>query len=456
MKRRYSLSKLKTFLLSCLAGLILLGGFWSYDTNKDPQIVIPAPAPVPTPNGFDYFVQATKYLVPEPQSLIEAAYAPGAEELHPNPAHNEHFAQKYPLKDRATWLEQNQQSLALLRQGLAYPCRYPPRAQWQRPVSRFYRLGDLFIEESRVNAARGDWKSAAQSALDEIRFGHACSNRGVLLSWLSGKSISSRGLNALSDVVEGLDAPMARNIARQLQDSDTHFPTVADALQEEKWMTLIWYRDTLRRSDWRKVFADIIAQSNATAFKLMELMPGPQPSKADYAEAVAEYYKTRAKMLTFSKRRLVANYTAVADAAITAARQPYKQIKQARGRDIFSDVYVDMYDRMHFYEAKVRTRSTLLQVALALRAYKLEHHGAYPPTLENLAPSYLPTIPSDAFNSNKPLRYQLKGKTYKLWSVGPDGQDNNGQVALNSSSIKKYQTGVELDSKGDYVYGVNH
>jgi hypothetical protein len=66
-----------------------------------------------------------------------------------------------------------------------------------------------------------------------------------------------------------------------------------------------------------------------------------------------------------------------------------------------------------------------LYVAFALAAYRAEQ-GRYPMKLEALAPRYLAQVPNDLF-SGKPLIYRPTAKGYLLYSVGVNGQDDQGR-----------------------------
>jgi hypothetical protein len=66
-----------------------------------------------------------------------------------------------------------------------------------------------------------------------------------------------------------------------------------------------------------------------------------------------------------------------------------------------------------------------LEVAFALAAYRAEH-GRYPMKLDALAPKYLPQVPNDLF-SGKALVYRPSEKGYLLYSVGVNGQDDQGR-----------------------------
>lgn len=69
----------------------------------------------------------------------------------------------------------------------------------------------------------------------------------------------------------------------------------------------------------------------------------------------------------------------------------------------------------------------LIRVTFALEAYRSDQ-GAYPRTLNALAPKYLPTVPMDLF-VGKPLRYLRDGDAYKLYSVGDNMRDDGGTTS---------------------------
>jgi hypothetical protein len=66
-----------------------------------------------------------------------------------------------------------------------------------------------------------------------------------------------------------------------------------------------------------------------------------------------------------------------------------------------------------------------LSIAFALAAYQRDK-GRYPDKLDELAPTYLKTIPNDLF-SKKPLIYRPQGNGYLLYSVGLNGIDDDGR-----------------------------
>lgn len=83
--------------------------------------------------------------------------------------------------------------------------------------------------------------------------------------------------------------------------------------------------------------------------------------------------------------------------------------------------------KIHFRVAHLR----LLMIELALRSYRMDK-GSLPRRLDELAPAYLKTIPSDPFGG-KPFVYRPETGSFKLYSVGPDGKDDGG-VSLTRTS----------------------
>jgi hypothetical protein len=82
-------------------------------------------------------------------------------------------------------------------------------------------------------------------------------------------------------------------------------------------------------------------------------------------------------------------------------------------------------DEARYKEALIQTQEALLQTALAIHAYKVDH-GAYPKAPADFCPTYLPAVLSDPFALKAELHYNTFGFPPFLYSIGPDGMDNNG------------------------------
>ncbi|HUA37640.1 MAG TPA: hypothetical protein VMA35_04485 [Candidatus Sulfopaludibacter sp.] len=94
--------------------------------------------------------------------------------------------------------------------------------------------------------------------------------------------------------------------------------------------------------------------------------------------------------------------------------------------------------------AAIQASIDLARVACALERYRLAH-GEYPETLDALAPQFIEQLPHDIING-QPLHYRREaGGRFTLYSVGWNGKDDGGTVALTK--------GGNVDREnGDWVW----
>jgi hypothetical protein len=69
---------------------------------------------------------------------------------------------------------------------------------------------------------------------------------------------------------------------------------------------------------------------------------------------------------------------------------------------------------------------SLLHLLFALEAYHRDNGGKYPDTLDALLGRYIDAIPLDPF-SGESFRYIVEPPGYLLYSVGPNGIDEDGR-----------------------------
>lgn len=76
-----------------------------------------------------------------------------------------------------------------------------------------------------------------------------------------------------------------------------------------------------------------------------------------------------------------------------------------------------------------QARTRLLICELALQAYRLKH-GREADSLDDLVPELLPAVPADPYGG-EPLVYRRDADGTRLYSLGPDRVDDNGQPLQN-------------------------
>jgi hypothetical protein len=119
-----------------------------------------------------------------------------------------------------------------------------------------------------------------------------------------------------------------------------------------------------------------------------------------------------------------------------------------RVRCLFDDI--SRQGTINFYEDTTypldQAVNRLLRLEIALRLYQSDH-AQFPAALSDLVPSYLPDLPTDPFASRgQNFRYMPSKGEFKLWSVGPDRNDDGG------TPIPKAEDGShDLNGSGDLI-----
>ena len=102
------------------------------------------------------------------------------------------------------------------------------------------------------------------------------------------------------------------------------------------------------------------------------------------------------------------------------------------------NIYTLTMDRISelIYEKKAEYEASI--TVLAIERYAIEN-GTYPENLQDLLDaSYITKLPMDPY-SDKSLIYKNEGNDFRLYSIGKDFEDNNGEQLFNSDgSVNKW------------------
>lgn len=375
-------------------------------------------APLPHPNGYDYFIRAGEAFVPDHNSVDEVTST-----KYP-------LAQEYPIGPKEAWLKENAKALHLLREGLKYPAWQPdmPLNHQYPSYSDFRWLARALLVESHVYAERGQFDKAVSSVLDIMDFGYAVPRGGSLIASLVGNAITAMAIREMENLLPHLDAKTARATSFRLGTIYANRFPYYKTIQEDKRYGQDLLKNALKGADWRKQVADFSDLSLAQA----------------------------ARLLLMSKEEYMDEYSQLMDAQINAAHLPYAAMQPVTGfENSPADILISHTFSRRWIQARADTQSVLVMMMLALRAYQLDH-GNYPPTLQTLVPHYLRRVPLDPFSGLTPLRYRLEGEKYFLWSIGPDGVNNNARPIKNKERGGRAQYhSWSSNAKGDIVAGLN-
>ncbi len=386
-------------------------------------------AKLPSPNAYDFYVKAGKVNVRAPSDLDPIYDSKKIPE--------EQWKTQYPIAKREEWLRKNNASLRLLREGFKYPCRIPPNDPTNptdAPYTSFREMARQLSVESRVYSEKGQWGQAADSALDCLHLGYDLSKGGVTLNYLVGGAVNAIGRATLLKTLPHLNSNEAQSTAKRLESIIGKQAPFSDILRETKQVTLQEYRHFMQSPEW-----SALNQKNALVFPT---------------------WKERWKIYSTPRRTTLNSYDDYMNANIAMANKPYngthkwpalpailnqRHIRQIPG----------VYATAHLLYTKEQATDALLLTSLAWRAFALDHQRD-PQTLQEMVPRYLKTVPTDPFGNSKPLRYQPQTTNFRLYSVGPDGINNNG-VAIEDKKLRgKRAFYTYAESKGDFVAGINY
>ena len=95
------------------------------------------------------------------------------------------------------------------------------------------------------------------------------------------------------------------------------------------------------------------------------------------------------------------------------------------------EVHESQINEIFFRDLRIVTELRLLETIIALDRYS-RAHGSYPANLESLVPEFLPAPPIDPF-SGTTFHWKHSSDGPMLWSIGPNGTDEDGVTGFNGS-----------------------
>jgi len=433
---------------TALLSLNLLISGWRYWWNQAPTISVPPRPPAPNLNGFDVLRNASATLT---HTDIIDGYGSHAPSL-PESRHGKPIS---PAEESAA-VAANQAALTATRRSLTLPFVSPAQRTVDSnltPLAHFREAVRLLSLEGHVHEARGEYDAAAQSRLDAMQLGaDQIPHGGALISYLVGIACEAIGSRPLWSLSEKLTAPEARAAALRLEQIDSRRILIADAITEEKWATEAGIARLFLAPD-KNIGTALLAVTSGKDSAAAG--SAPEGKLLSWQEQVHQGLCT----LTTSKAQVIQHYDTYMTTLAARARLPYTAalpLPVVPEDSINASICQD-FDSARLKAADQQTKDSLLTTVLALRAYCVEH-GAYPDSLIPLiTDGYLTRIPIDPFDpARSPVRYRrTNSDRYLLYSVGPDGRDDNGHAIDNPDTNGKQKRWVEKGAQGDYVVGVN-
>ncbi|NQT17173.1 MAG: hypothetical protein HQ582_30750 [Planctomycetes bacterium] len=346
----------------------------------------------------------------------------------------------------ATWLERNKAPLGLMIEGSRKERFYSPRSRGNNPLSLLdtWQLaiepcGDvcnaltiramLRLQQRNAEVARQDLLACHRWAR---LIGQGPFFVDALAAWrfdaiaCSGDAAVARHGNLTSDEIRRYRADLKKlgplpQIAERIDLSERF--TSLDIMivlaregpgvlgspdDEDPFGELLWQKGGNRAVDWDTV----LRVANEHYNRVVEIVR--VDDRVERARAIVEFEEE-------VDRQVEANAGLRSLAKSALAKGPRKALAEKIGL-LLAPLVSGTLESEDRALAKLRMADT----SLALAAYRADH-GGYPEKLAELVPEYVDEVSRDVFTEDE-LRYALIDDDYLLYSVGPNGEDEEGRT----------------------------
>uniref|UniRef100_UPI00286A8445 type II secretion system protein GspG n=1 Tax=Armatimonas sp. TaxID=1872638 RepID=UPI00286A8445 len=370
-----------------------------------------------------------------------------------------------PLEGRKVLLAKNQAAIAKLREALSQDYAAPGKygdlgANFFPAFANHRELARMLSFASRTYADLGQKDKAAECAVDSIELGILAAHRSHLIGELVGIACEAIGRKPLWELADGLDTKTARAAATRLEALEPKRYSFQSVLLDERDYTQSNSYTMMRGSAWE--MAQLYTE-NEMAESTMVMMPDTGGyEKPSVAQRTLVRSLMTAQLLWYTKKHIFAESGRYMSELAEQAKLPYdpKRPGPRMPNDPLNATLMPVFAQAGQKDTAARAETALMRAYLALRAYRLEK-GSYPATLAELVSAgYLKALPDDPFapRFGQPFGYRREaGDKFKLWSCGPDGDDDNGRaiVAKNENGNTRSGRYVQSGDEGDLVARVN-
>ena len=258
-------------------------------------------------------------------------------------------------------------------------------------------LAELLAADAAVADEQGDGTRVLQDAIRMIGMADAIDADGHSLV----EHLSALGIRSLAADAVRRQAAAARGPASLRQ-------TVIALLLDDA-PSAAGYRQAMRgeATMQQTMLDDLAAGNNSFGLVLRPVLRRNQAQMADLMRPIIAAVDGATRLTTAK-----------------AAMPDMAWLDEPSKLDAFAALMLPTLDRPVEAEYRSRASLRLAAAALAARSYQLDHDGTPPPDLAALVPHYLPSVPIDPLSADAVIQYNPARR--RLWSVGADGDDDNG------------------------------
>ena len=309
-------------------------------------------------------------------------------------------------------------------------------------ISPLMAANKMLAWHAERSARYNDWATAGSDLRTVATLGEQISRSGTLIHRLvgsAGGSLACRSARRIA-LTTRPPAEFLREVTRTLQTTEDAVQPFSETMRYE-WLCTkgTWEGfQTASSSEFREIAASRLGVRPWWLTAGRAFLLGSPETSQQHLEAIYSHLIAAADAPPAQSAHLLKEPTAFLE---DESKWHWLAAGDILGRT-FLAITMPAIDRamvrLHAYRATLRGT----QLFLAVCAFRQEHGGQLPQTLEELVPVYLPQLPADPFaKDGRTFRYRVEPNRWVIYSLGPNGADDGGQFdSFNPEDRQKKNT----------------
>jgi len=384
-------------------------------------------ADVKPDNAYFYIRQLTNWhaSLKMPQDEIQVFRARG---YRPN---------AYPRLE--AWLITNAPALQLVAQATALTnaqvVTYTPTNMVLSCLTEVLKIGAVLPYRVQRDAWREDWSTVNNDFQQTFQLAEHVTRGGVLIHVLVAISVEDRALSAARELAlePQTSSAMNRALIRLLNNLEAQREPFDETMRQEFSFSYANLFHLLREpilDEERRAFSwpgDEIENQVCNYLLRHRFLRRSLGSTTENIAKHAEAVHSHLISIAVTSQKALEQDPALAPFLGQSDTTPIFRVDDPLGGVLLLNriqIMLDNFGRQ--IEHLCILRGT--QIFLAICAYRQEHGGQLPKTLEALVPTYLPELPADPFALvGQTFRYRIEKDRWLIWSLGPNRKDDGGR-----------------------------
>ena len=341
------------------------------------------------------------------------------------------------------WLVTNAPALQRVAQAAALTnaqvVTYTPTNMLLSCITEVLNAGKILPFRVQRDAWRQDWLAVSDDFHQTLQLAEHMSRGGVLIHALVGLSVRGIAVYSARELALEPRTPpeLDRTLIKLLRELEIQREPFDETMRQECRFSYAYLVHLLREpipdADMR-TFSWTDEDENQLCNYLLRhrllrgLLGSSTATIAKHAEAVYSHLISVAA----TPQKALEQDPALAPFLGQSATAPLFRIDDPLGGGLLlsgMQIWLDNFRRQIDHLCLLRGT----QVFLALCAFRQEHGGQLPKTLEELVPAYLPQLPADPFaQDGQTFRYRIEQDRWLIWSLGPNRKDDGGRCNWTS------------------------